>query len=714
MAETTTPVNLLFKYGDFSKLSSTIDQGTIYFAKDDTANHENNKGYIYYGDPTSGTKNSIIGDGYFLKNNNQFFINRSILNIGTNDIYLQQDGTSLIVNGLEIIKNASNIELSNNIFINGQLSLSGHVLPSITNTYNLGSTNLLWNNIYLKSNSYIYNSGFGYHIVGNSFKKDNDENTYYHGIALTIGKGGTNRGLHDYGNAGLSDWLLYWNLNSNSIMRVNKEFNIDTATSDNLKISFNTKYLKTLDSNYYSHSGAYLKIYGIPKYGSADDSIIEGTFGSDLILSSGNALLLASGDEAQNFYDKYLKPPENSQTSNYSRTENFFLLSDNNFFFHSTESNRAIAPLVSKELDLGTSSLRWNNIYGELVGNSSTSTKLANSVNINGTAFDGSSDITTDNWGAERKITIHGDAKNFNGNSDIEFTIRDATDSQSGVVSIGEQTFAGNKIFNNGIYFIIPNPGIKGLSNPKAKLEGHTSNVNSIKRPGLLLNIQWTSDLDTRKNYSLLFARWDEETACLFPTYDGIADNVNNSNVLLGVPSRRWSGLYVKSINVDGNVFPNTTNTVSLGKSDQRWANIYSQKAVDTGSDIRLKDLQDSSYLNSLINVYDSITPIAYKWKNIKQTDTHDRIHIGLSSQEVEEKILENGLTRLDFGGLCVDPVYDDNGNQIDESYSLRYGEFHGLHILKNHQQDERITNLENQIANLKTQLELLKLSIGG
>ena len=47
MAETTTPVNLLFKYGDFSKLSSTIDQGTIYFAKDDTVNHENNKGYIF-------------------------------------------------------------------------------------------------------------------------------------------------------------------------------------------------------------------------------------------------------------------------------------------------------------------------------------------------------------------------------------------------------------------------------------------------------------------------------------------------------------------------------------------------------------------------------------------------------------------------------------------------------------------------------------------
>lgn len=76
----------------------------------------------------------------------------------------------------------------------------------------------------------------------------------------------------------------------------------------------------------------------------------------------------------------------------------------------------------------------------------------------------------------------------------------------------------------------------------------------------------------------------------------------------------------------------------------------------------------------------------------------------------------ENKLTRMDFGGLCVDPVYetDENGDKtdkiIDEQYSLRYGEFHGLHILKNQQQDIRIKDLEeknqqleNTIAELKT-----------
>ena len=51
----------------------------------------------------------------------------------------------------------------------------------------------------------------------------------------------------------------------------------------------------------------------------------------------------------------------------------------------------------------------------------------------------------------------------------------------------------------------------------------------------------------------------------------------------------------------------------------------------------------------------------------------------------INQLMLENNLTRLDFGGLCIDPIYDEDGKLIDESYSLRYSEFHRLHILKNH-----------------------------
>lgn len=637
MAETTTPVNLLFKYGNFSNLASTIDQGTIYFAKDDTANHENNKGYIYYGDPTSGTKNSIIGDGYFLKNNNQFFINRPILNIGTDDIYLQQLGESLAVNGLRIIRNTSNIELVNNIQIDGELLLDGHFLPTVSDTYDLGSTEFLWNNIYGK------------------------------------------------------------------------------------------------------------------------------------------------------------------------------------------------------------------NIYGELTGNSSTTTKLAASVSINGTAFDGSSAITTANWGTSRtitikdfsstnsgtgvsingstnytltlpstikatldgnsstatklqtarKISVHGSSQNFDGSADISFTIRNASASQSGVVSTENQTFKGNKTFSKNLT-VNGSTTLKSLSATTGTFSGRVvvpagdeipedlprtlkeygglqigagnscimfdeNKIlvrNSDNKLGTLyirspignLTVNGTTTLQalsaTTGTFSGdLIVKGSDCNFAMSGSHISISNSdVDNGRGMIGVASvdavdstngdraiflQSYTNNYkaqvvLVSAGTDSAFYPNYIETPSTGKdkvynkilnlgvSGRAWKNIYASNGTIQTSDIRLKDIQNSSYLNSLIKVYDSLTPIAYKMKNINEFDNYNRIHVGLSSQEVEEKMLENGLTRLDFGGLCVDPVYDDAGNQIDESYSLRYGEFHGLHILKNHQQDERITELENQIANLKTQLELLKLSIGG
>ena len=68
-------------------------------------------------------------------------------------------------------------------------------------------------------------------------------------------------------------------------------------------------------------------------------------------------------------------------------------------------------PKTTNVYTLGTSSLKWNNIYsttftGALSGNASTATKLAASKTINGTAFDGSGNITTANWGTARNISI--------------------------------------------------------------------------------------------------------------------------------------------------------------------------------------------------------------------------------------------------------------------------------------------------------------------
>ena len=48
-------------------------------------------------------------------------------------------------------------------------------------------------------------------------------------------------------------------------------------------------------------------------------------------------------------------------------------------------------------------------------------TRLENARTINGTPFDGSSNITTQKWGQERNITIDGVTKSIDGSSNIDF-----------------------------------------------------------------------------------------------------------------------------------------------------------------------------------------------------------------------------------------------------------------------------------------------------
>lgn len=123
----------------------------------------------------------------------------------------------------------------------------------------------------------------------------------------------------------------------------------------------------------------------------------------------------------------------------------------------------------------------------------STATKLATARTINGTSFDGSSNITTANWGTARTLTIGSTGKSVNGSTNYSWThaeigatvsntwtggttagptlsttvngvtgtavaIPSASTSASGIVTTGEQSFTGIKKFastiyaNNGLY----------------------------------------------------------------------------------------------------------------------------------------------------------------------------------------------------------------------------------------------------------------------
>lgn len=62
---------------------------------------------------------------------------------------------------------------------------------------------------------------------------------------------------------------------------------------------------------------------------------------------------------------------------------------------------------------------------GTCTGNAATATKLQTARTINGTSFDGSSNITTANWGTARNITIGNKGQSVNGSTGVSWSLQD-------------------------------------------------------------------------------------------------------------------------------------------------------------------------------------------------------------------------------------------------------------------------------------------------
>lgn len=142
-------------------------------------------------------------------------------------------------------------------------------------------------------------------------------------------------------------------------------------------------------------------------------------------------------------------------------------------------------------------------------------------------------------------------------------------------------------------------------------------------------------------------------------------------------------------------LLPKEQGTIYLGSTTYRWNTVASVNGITTTSDIRLKNVDNSGKLNLMLKTYDLLDPIAYTWKNQEEDK---KLHIGLSAQQVEEKLAESGLKPEEVHLLSKE----------DDEYSLNYGELHGLHILKNKEQDQKIKELEDKIKVLEEKLDKL------
>ncbi len=97
--------------------------------------------------------------------------------------------------------------------------------------------------------------------------------------------------------------------------------------------------------------------------------------------------------------------------------------------------------------------------------------------------------------------------------------------------------------------------------------------------------------------------------------------------------------------------------------------------------------------------MFDNLRPITYKYKE----GTSGRKHTGFIAQEVKTALDTAKIDTKDFAGLVIDNLNTDN-----EDWYIRYEEFIALNTWQIQRCKSRITELENTVAELKTQIQTL------
>lgn len=161
---------------------------------------------------------------------------------------------------------------------------------------------------------------------------------------------------------------------------------------------------------------------------------------------------------------------------------------------------------------------------------------------------------------------------------------------------------------------------------------------------------------------------------------------------------------------------------INLGHSNNRWANIYSKTAINTGSDLNIKkNLAEID--DRYIKMFDLIQPYSYKFID----GTSGRTHTGFISQYVEQAMEQVGLKDTDLGFFCKDAMYeeikDKDGNVVDQKpildedgnqkyfYSLRYEEYIAIMTEKIKRMEKRIDELESKLDKVEElEVRLAKL----
>ena len=136
---------------------------------------------------------------------------------------------------------------------------------------------------------------------------------------------------------------------------------------------------------------------------------------------------------------------------------------------------------------------------------------------------------------------------------------------------------------------------------------------------------------------------------------------------------------------VSGSAAPSVDGAGSLGFSDYRWSVLYAQTGTISTSD-REKKTDISYALERYDTLFEKLRPASYRLKD----GASGRTHTGLIAQDVEQALVECGLTGQDFAAFVRTPRTSGGAD-----YGLRYEELVALCIRQIQMLRARVRKLE-------------------
>lgn len=207
----------------------------------------------------------------------------------------------------------------------------------------------------------------------------------------------------------------------------------------------------------------------------------------------------------------------------------------------------------------------------------------------------------------------------------------------------------------------------------------------------------------------------------------------SNNTVTINRSLRFANAKYVTGTDTSGNAYDlcgfSSSNVCFLGNASVNvvlrgsTVKLGSTSGSAVTSDINFKtDIDDID--GKYIEFFKKLQPKEYKYK----LGNSGRSHLGFIAQDVEQALLDSGLSNDDFGGICIDEVKYAEENEYDERdemnwaykqglnrvYSLRYEEFISLNTTMIQKVMRENEELKAQVDELKSLVSKLISKVGG